>query len=641
VHLSMKNIRYGTAFLAAPLFTALGTAVLEGLTQTAVAIEVPPAESEAEERWQSADMLKAEVSSDAKQAEAGEAAESVELALVDLSDKEDAGNVAIETRALPDLAAATNRSATTPPLLVHELMEAEQISEDQQLRRFRHPTDTISTQRVAQNISVFELSDVQPTDWAYQALQSLVEDYDCIVGLPDQTYQGDRAVTRYEFAAGVSACLDSLQTMIVSDAGSGVAEPDLVIVERLRDDFSNELAQLQSQVSALEARTAELEAQQFSTTTRLFGQVVVGVQQRTANTADFFPVDGVKDTADPGDSLSLITNAQLSLLTQFSDRSLLLLGIQAGDGGSFPALTNNVRLGFEGDTNYNFQISDLTYRHLIGDSFAFVVGAQGTNAVNVFRGANRVESAGFGPISALAQRNPIINIGRGSAGIGFDWQIARWASLQGVYSVPTAEATDPTVGIFQGDRTVGFQLNLLPVETVDLAFNYINSYSGSGNLFTFNGDSQLTAGDAITTNAFGGTAAWRITPHITVGGWGGYTTSVTPGEVGSVDTVNWMAFLNFPDLFGEGNLGGIYVGQPPKITGSTLRQGQNIPSLLAGGLGDPGGQSSSTTHLEVFYRYRVNQNLAITPGFMVIFNPSHTAASDTIGVGVLRTTLVF
>ncbi|WP_228014401.1 hypothetical protein [Fortiea sp. LEGE XX443] len=33
--------------------------------------------------------------------------------------------------------------------------------------------------------SVNQLTDVQPTDWAFQALQALVDRYDCIVGYPD------------------------------------------------------------------------------------------------------------------------------------------------------------------------------------------------------------------------------------------------------------------------------------------------------------------------------------------------------------------------------------------------------------------------------------------------------------------------
>lgn len=44
--------------------------------------------------------------------------------------------------------------------------------------------------------SVSQLADVQPTDWAFQVLQSLIKRYGIIVGYPDLTYRGDRAITR-------------------------------------------------------------------------------------------------------------------------------------------------------------------------------------------------------------------------------------------------------------------------------------------------------------------------------------------------------------------------------------------------------------------------------------------------------------
>ncbi len=63
---------------------------------------------------------------------------------------------------------------------------------------------------MSQVTSVSQLTDVRPTDWAFQALQSLVERYGCIVGFPDKTYRGSQALTRYEFAAGLNACLDRI-----------------------------------------------------------------------------------------------------------------------------------------------------------------------------------------------------------------------------------------------------------------------------------------------------------------------------------------------------------------------------------------------------------------------------------------------
>ncbi|MGL5064872.1 MAG: iron uptake porin, partial [Microcoleus sp.] len=80
---------------------------------------------------------------------------------------------------------------------------------------------------MSQVTSVSQLSDVQPTDWAFQALQSLVERYGCIVGYPDGTYRGNRALTRYEFAAGVNACLDQVTKLIGASTANFVTKDDL------------------------------------------------------------------------------------------------------------------------------------------------------------------------------------------------------------------------------------------------------------------------------------------------------------------------------------------------------------------------------------------------------------------------------
>ena len=68
--------------------------------------------------------------------------------------------------------------------------------------------------QLAQVTSVSELSDVLPSDWAYTALQRLVEEYGCLEGYPDRSYRGNRAMTRYEFAAGLNACLDVIVQLI-------------------------------------------------------------------------------------------------------------------------------------------------------------------------------------------------------------------------------------------------------------------------------------------------------------------------------------------------------------------------------------------------------------------------------------------
>jgi len=68
----------------------------------------------------------------------------------------------------------------------------------------------IQEDNLGQVTSVSQLSDVQPTDWAFQALQSLVERYGCIAGYPDGTFRGNRDANRHEMAADLHACLDNI-----------------------------------------------------------------------------------------------------------------------------------------------------------------------------------------------------------------------------------------------------------------------------------------------------------------------------------------------------------------------------------------------------------------------------------------------
>jgi hypothetical protein len=58
--------------------------------------------------------------------------------------------------------------------------------------------------------SVSQFNDLRPTDWAYQALSNLVERYGCVAGYPNGTFHGERAITRFEAAALLNACLDRI-----------------------------------------------------------------------------------------------------------------------------------------------------------------------------------------------------------------------------------------------------------------------------------------------------------------------------------------------------------------------------------------------------------------------------------------------
>ncbi len=530
-------------------------------------------------------------------------------------------------------------TSETPPPEIPSLV-AENKLENPPLN---YPADN----SIEQVTSVSQLSDVQPTDWAFQALQSLVERYGCIAGYPDATYRGNRAISRYEFAAGVNACLDKIQELIAQGNQNLASREDLIKAQNLAEQFAAEIATLRGRTDVLEARNAELKANQFSPKTKLSGFAVFGIQGRSPNRADRAPRDGKRDTKDPGTNINTIALSQFYLTTNFSPRSNLVIGFYNQTGGTAPQLTEDINLAYDFGKTSGTTLSDLYYRFLVGDKLAVIAGTTGVNMISGFRGPNRVESATSGPVSSFAQRNPILNTGFGQGGIGIDWQFAKRASLQAVYSTNIPGFFVSSTGA-TGHNTLGVELTLTPVDPVDVTFYYVNDYSPDGNLLSYAGDSQLTAiasstnkSASLQTNAVGASLNWRISPRVSVGGWAGYTNSRIPGKSGTVATTNYMFFVNFPDLFKTGNLGGIYIGQPPKIVSSNLAAGNNIPDFLDTGLGRRGGQPGTTTHVEVFYRWQVNNNVSVTPGLILIFQPDHTPNSDPIAVGVLRTSFSF
>ena len=164
--------------------------------------------------------------------------------------------------------------------------------------------------------SVTQFSDVYPTDWAYQALAGLVETYGCVAGYPNGTFRGNRAMTRYEAAALLNACLDRVTE--VTDE-----------LRRLMAEFETELAILKGRVDGLEARVGELEATQFSTTTKLKGKATF--------------VTGAMDSEDAGaqaddDAFSFSYDYRLGLKTSFTGKDLLFARLRAGnmkDGSAF------------------------------------------------------------------------------------------------------------------------------------------------------------------------------------------------------------------------------------------------------------------------------------------------------------------
>ncbi|MBD2245704.1 iron uptake porin [Nostoc sp. FACHB-888] len=487
--------------------------------------------------------------------------------------------------------------------------------------------------------SVSELSDVQPTDWAFQALQSLVERYGCIVGYPDSTYRKNRALTRYEFAAGLNACLGQIRQLIASSTAELSSKEDLATLERLTEQFRAELVSLRGKIDNLEVRTAKVEAEQFSTTTKLIGNAVFVVADTFGNRANNTPADDTSDNTNTFFSY----RSQLSLQTSFTGRDQLVTSLQAMNIPNLAATTGTHMTRFTLDAGKfeddEVYLSALYYTFPVGDKATVWIGTRTLNFPVYVPTLNPINGSALqGGFSRFGAFNPTVyRPGFDGAGAAIAYKFSNQLQLHAAYISDDTQANSPDSGLFDSSFAAIAQLTFTPSNQFNLGLTYTRKY------FTANSGLNLTGGtgsafarnpflqNATTSDNYGLQFNWRVNPRFHVGGWFGYTLANQEGDDNSNATIiNSALNLSFPDLFKEGNVGGITLGIPPKVTSNNFQvAGQNRE--------DP----DTSLHIETFYRFRVNDNISITPIFYLITKPEHNDANDSIWVGVLRTSLAF
>ncbi|WP_414549904.1 iron uptake porin [Anabaena sp. CCY 0017] len=483
---------------------------------------------------------------------------------------------------------------------------------------------------IGQVTSVSQFSDVQPTDWAFQALQSLVERYGCIAGYPNATYRGNRALTRYEFAAGLNACLDRVNELIATATADVVTRQDLATLQRLQEEFSAELATLRGRVDSLEARTAELEANQFSTTTKLKGEAIFGLSQAFGDTR----VGG----ADLESNTTFSNRVRLTLNTSFTGRDKLETRLNSGNFVSNDDVTGTrmTRLGFDtgtGDDDNNLEIDKVNYAFNFSDSIRVKIDATGAELndnVNNFH--PDFASSGGGALSRYGRFSPIYRQGAGGAGLTVELNPSGPLTLSAAYLAPRANDPADRNAIFDGSNTIFGQIGFKPSQAFNVGLTYARSYrnneSGIG-LFDSTGSSFANnpfSDQATTSNNYGIQANFQPSSKLTIGGWAGYTTANSEVSDADADIFYWASSLAVKDFGREGNVLGLIFGQPPKVTGGS----NGVTS-----------EPDTSYHLEGLYKMRLTDNIAVTPGLLVIFNPEHNNDNDTIYVGTIRTTFSF
>ena len=159
----------------------------------------------------------------------------------------------------PNLNKADSTLAQQVPAADNTGADSTKVLEQIQLYSGDNNGESSTDAAMEQVTNVTQLRDVSPGDWAFEALRSLVERYGCIAGYPDGTYRGNRAMSRYEFAAGLNACLQQVERLIASSTADFVTRGDLETLQRLVQEFQTELTTLGTRVDALDGRVAFLE----------------------------------------------------------------------------------------------------------------------------------------------------------------------------------------------------------------------------------------------------------------------------------------------------------------------------------------------------------------------------------------------
>jgi len=467
--------------------------------------------------------------------------------------------------------------------------------------------------------SVSQLSDVKPTDWAYQAVRSLVERYNCVAGYPDGTFRGGRAMTRYEAAALVNACMDTVNDLIAAATADLVTKEDLAVLQRLQEEFQAELATLRGRVDSLEARTAELEANQFSTTTKLWGEALFSLN------------DSFNGEVDSGNTV-FGGRVRLDFNTSFTGQDLLRTRLEAENikNSLSPALagagTGNLEYGgaltssVDGGAGAEVSVvlDALWYRFPVGEKADVTIGPVGV-APDLFV-PTTVWTGGF--FSDYLHRTAIYEVDSDEAGFGGNYQVNDLLNIAAGYTAD-ATADDPDKGVFASTYT-GFTQLTATKDNFTGALTYAHEYNAGG---TTGSDFWDGVGTSDASNPFGTAApassdtlglilSYKFSPKFILQGYAAHSwmsSEVATGATADDSARSLAAGLGFifPDALIEGNEAGIAFGLPPFIY-----DGEN---------GAPEDENTPMT-VDMYYTWKISDNISVTPGAILLFNGNGSGA---------------
>jgi Carbohydrate-selective porin, OprB family len=358
---------------------------------------------------------------------------------------------------------------------------------------------------------------------------------------------------------------------------------------------------------------SETPSNQFSTTTKLQGQVIFGVTSGLSGDISRNPILGHRTR------LELVTGVGSgTLTTRLQSAGLGLPNNAPGAAVNTPEGTASFS---DGTTNSQVNLDLLKYEVPIGPNTQLTVAANAAGADDFTDSINPLldGDGAYGSISRFGNRPSIYYLVSG-AGAGVRHKFSE--NLEGSVGYLAGNANNPGAGngLTNGSYGAIAQLTYKSPNSPNtkVGLTYVNAYNANP------GTGSNNANPGGTNNMFGLEASVGVSPTLALGGWVGYNKNST--AEGDRDILNWAVTAAFPDLGAPGNLGGLVIGQEPRVTGGT---------------GTVVADTGSSLHLEGFYQFKVSENVSITPGLIYITAPDHNSANAGALIGTIRTTFTF
>jgi carbohydrate-selective porin OprB len=445
-----------------------------------------------------------------------------------------------------------------------------------------------------------------------------------VAGYPNGTYRGNRAMTRFEAAALLNACLDRVTE--VTDE-----------LKRLMKEFEKELAILKGRVDGLEARVGELEATQFSTTTKLSGKAefTIGATSYGGDETDNLQDAAGNYLGDTGTVFSYRTT--LNLNTSFTGKDLLYTRLRTGNFGdntfSGKGYTGKqTQIEASKSSENSLKVDKLWYQFPLGNDFQVFAGPLIENyymlaaTPGVYKHVLKQFKLGgyYGAYGAST-----------SPGAGINWISNRNADYSDPkfkvsvnYVAKNGAKSDPNAGGIATDNSKGKFLSQIAYGTpswqVSAAYAYSQAGMTVGGAGTPLGASTSNYDDAnqFNLNAYYQPLDSGWIPSISVG-WS--ITNFNGDDIEGGDRTQaqgWLVGLNWQDAFMRGNRLGFAAGQPQFVT-ALKNQGKN-----GNGYADDGNYA-----FELYYDFQVTDNITVTPALFYLSRPfgQETGASASRG----------